>query len=209
RANPDAGTRTGLANIGSDPRHVRKLLVAAIPCAGARRLATAARLPAIVNDDERTVIAGGRKLDEVLRVGTHRHGAVVPVCPVPVVAAVHGRGREAWSGTHLPAKGVDRGECGFSIAPRPAHHVAHVERTTSELHSHATAAHIRAETHAPRVGLPVAERARSGAHAVRMRARAVARREVPGHDAIGIPRAPFEIAVRALPRITEHEPRAG
>src|SRR5439155_16305154 len=77
----------------------------------------------------------------------------------------------------------------------------------AELYPDAAAAHIGPETDALRVHAPKAERARTCAHSVHMRALAVPGGDIPGHHAIGNEAAPLQIAVAALPRVSEQQPR--
>src|SRR5207245_1094136 len=101
------------------------------------------------------------------------------------------------------------GELLIAVVPRPhpcpVHAAARPARSAddltdgkhawAELHPHAAAAHVGPEADALRIDVPEAERARSRAYSVQMRALAVPRRDIPGHDAIGHEAAPLEVAV--------------
>src|SRR5262249_6057992 len=96
-------------------------------------------------------------------------------------------------------------ERSFSLASRPARDIANSKHAFAELDAHATAAHVRPEAHAEWIDLPEAERAGAGANAISVGDPPVKRREVPGHDSVGDPRSPLEIAVAALPGVAENE----
>src|SRR4029079_5796730 len=124
---------------------------------------------------------------------------------VPIVTTIYGRSGHPWFGTHHSAERAQGSECRFAFTARAADYVAHVERSLAKLQSGSSTANVRPQTHALRVDLPEAECGSPRSHAVGRRSDAVGRRGVPGHDAIGRPAAPLEVAVRALPSVAENE----
>src|SRR3989442_15432182 len=112
-AETDSRSRAGSPNLGGQSGHVRELLVAPIPCAHAAFIFASLRLPTIVNHRERAVGNRRRELDDVLRVNEDCRRAILPVSPVPVVAAIDGLRWKPRIRTHLAAKGVNGGERGF------------------------------------------------------------------------------------------------
>src|SRR5207302_10019844 len=89
-ADPDSRSRAGPPNLGGQSGHVGELLVTPIPGAHADFVFAAPRLPTIVDHRERPVCTRWRELDDVLGVGKYCRRAVLPVGPVPVVAAIDG-----------------------------------------------------------------------------------------------------------------------
>ena len=204
------GTRARAADVRGQTRHVGELLVAAIP--RARRPLCPFRAPGC---HPSSITANGRLAPAgdsstmCCASASDRVGAVLAVRPVPVVASVDRLRRQPRIRAHLPAERVNRGERRFARTTARDTDVAHVERALAELHAGAATPHVGPEADALRVDMPEAECARAGANAVRVRERAVMRREVPRHDAIGHPRPPLEIAVPALPCVAEDQTHVG
>lgn len=138
---------------------------------------------------------------------SNRLGAVLSVGPIRIVASVHRPRGKSRIGAHLPTERMDGGECRFSGTSGTTYDIANVEHPFAELNTDRAAADVCPETDALRIDLPEAERPRAGAHAVRVRERSIIRGDIPRHDAVRDPSAPFEISITSLPRVADDEAR--
>ncbi len=208
QVDPDAGPGPGLADAVGESAHRREVGVAPVP-GPAVAGAASGRLPAVVDDHERTVAVFRRQPGDEGRVVENALGAVLAVIAVPVVEAVDRLPGQARRRAHVAAEGAGRLERRLAGFPPTARHRADGEPPRAEPDSGTAVADVRGERDAFRAGAPGAHGRGLGHDAVAVGRPAVARQEIPGHFPGRVEGLPFELAVGALPGVAQVFPILG